>query len=217
MVEYKLNAELRTNFQKGATKRMRRAGQIPAVYYHHKEKPVALSLNLKELQMALHSSAHIYDLNISKKSHKSIIRGLQYDPVSEEIIHADFMGVSLEEKVTVSIPIRITGTAVGVKTFGGLLEQHLWELTVKCQASKIPDGVTLDVTNLNLGDSINASNIQIEDVEILTPSTASIVSVVKPSAAKAEEEVAKAEEEGAEAAETEESKKAKETKGKAEK
>jgi len=212
MVEYKLNAELRTDLQKGATKRIRRAGMIPAVYYHHKEKPVALTLNLKELQHALRSSSHIYDLDINKKSHKCIIRDLQYDPISDAIIHADFMGVSLQEMVTVNIPVHITGIAVGVKTFGGLLEQHIWELTVKCQASKIPDGVTIDVTNLNLGDSINAGNIKIEGVEILTAATASIVSVIKPSAAKAEEETSATVEEGeAEAPTTEE------TKGKPEK
>ncbi|MFH1213057.1 MAG: 50S ribosomal protein L25 [Candidatus Neomarinimicrobiota bacterium] len=199
MVEYKLNAELRTDLQKGATKRMRRAGQIPAIYYHHKEKPVVLSLNLKELLVGLRSSAHIYDLMINKKSHKCIVRGLQFDPISEEVIHADFMGVSLEELVTVNIPIHITGTAVGVKTFGGILEQHLWELTVKCQASKIPDGITLDVTNLNLGDSIFASNVKIEEVEIITSMSASIVSVVKPSGTKAEEEAEAAKEEEVEA------------------
>jgi len=220
MVEYKLNAELRTDLQKGATKRMRRAGQVPAVYYHHKEKPVALTLNLKELLLALRSSAHIYDLDINTKSHKCIIRGLQFDPLSEEVIHADFMGVSLQEMVTVNIPIHITGTSVGVKTFGGILEQHLWELTVKCQASKIPDGITLDVTELNLGDSINAGSIKIEGVEVLTPGTASIVSVVKPSGKTAEEEeAAKAleEAEGAETEESKETKETKETKGKAEK
>jgi large subunit ribosomal protein L25 len=218
---YKLNAELRTDFQKGATKRMRRAGLVPAVYYHHTEKPVALSLDLKDLKAALRSSAHIYDLDINKKSHKCIVRDVQFDPLSEEIIHADFMGVSLEEMVTVNIPINVTGIAVGVKTFGGILEQHLWELEVKCKASKIPDRVTIDVTNLNLGDSISANSIKIEGVEILTPGTASIVSVVMPTGTKAEEEAVK--EEGAEkaeaeeTAETKEAKETKEPKGKAEK
>jgi len=227
MAENKLNAEVRTDLQKGATKRMRRVGMVPAVYYHHNEKPVALSLKLDELKAALHSSTHIYDLSIDKKGHKCIVRSVQFDPISEEIIHADFMGVSLEETVTVNIPIHVTGTAVGVKTFGGILEQHLWELTVKCKASQIPDGVTIDVTELNLGDSIGANSIKLEGVEILTPSSASIVSVVKPTGIKAEEEeAAKVEgEEGEaeataetkEAAETKEGKESKESKGKSEK
>ena len=222
MVDYhKLNAELRSDFQKGVTKRMRRAGLVPAVYYHHTEKPVALSLDLKDLKEALRSSARIYDLNINKKSHKCIIRDVQFDPLTEEIIHADFMGVSLEEMVTVSIPINVTGAAIGVKTFGGILEQHLWELEVRCKASQIPDRVTIDVTNLNLGDSINAGSLNIEGVEILIPATTSIVSVVKPTGTKAEEEVAKeevTEEVGAEeTAGTQEAKETKETKGKTEK
>ncbi len=131
------------------------------------------------------------------------------------------MGVSLEEMVTVSIPINVTGTAIGVKTFGGILEQHLWELEVKCKVSQIPDRVTIDVTNLNLGDSINAGSLNIEGVEILIPATTSIVSVVKPTGTKAEEEVAKeevTEEVGAEeTAGTQEAKETKETKGKTEK
>ncbi|HPC35812.1 MAG TPA: 50S ribosomal protein L25 [Candidatus Marinimicrobia bacterium] len=215
---YKLNAELRTDLQKGATKRLRRAGLVPAVYYHHTEKPVSLSLNLKELKAALRSSARIYDLDINKKSHKCIVRDVQFDPISEEIIHADFMGVSLEEMVTVSIPINVAGIAVGVKTFGGILEQHLWELEVKCKASQIPDKITVEVTNLNLGDSINVSSIKIEGVEILTPATTSIVSVVLPTGTKVEEEAVKEEgAEEAEAEETAETKEVKETKGKAEK
>lgn len=221
MAEYILNAEIRTDLQKGATKRMRRAGMVPAVYYHHTEKPASLSLNLDELKTALRSSIHIYDLKINQKSHKCILRGIQFNPITEEIIHVDFMGVSLEEMVTVNIPIHVTGTAVGVKTFGGILEQHLWELTVKCKASQIPDGVTIDVTELNLGDSISAGYFKIEDVEIITPLTASVVSVVKPTGLKAEEEEVKEEgeeeAEGEEAEEAKEGKETKESKGKAEK
>jgi len=203
MLEFKLNSEPRPDLQKGATKRLRRAGKIPAVYYFHHTSPVAIVLDQKELITALHSKAHVYDLQIGKKSHKCILRKVQYDPVSDAILHVDFMGVSMDELITVSVPIRVTGTAVGVKTFGGILEQHLWELQVKCKATDIPDTITLDVTDLNLGQSINAGQIKLEGVTILTAPTASIVSVVQPTGAKEEEEAKVAAEAAAEEAEGE--------------
>lgn len=188
MSEYKLSTEIRTQFRKSDTKELRRKGKIPAVYYFHKTKPIPLIIDMKELKEAIHSDSHIINLQIGKKSHPCILRDIQHDPVSELITHADFMGVNLEEKISVNIPIIIVGTAIGVKTFVGVLTQHLWEIEAKCKATNIPDGVTIDVSNLNLGDSISIKDISLENVEILNSPTTSIVSVVKPSGAAAEEE-----------------------------
>ncbi len=200
MIEYKLNSEVRNDFKRSVTRQLRREGKIPAVYYYHHEKPIHLALDLKELRNAIHSGAHIFDLQLGKKSHKCILRDVQHDPVTDEIIHADFMGVSLDEYITVKVPVHLVGTAVGVKTFGGVLEQHLWEMEVKCKTVNIPDAITIDVTELNLGDSIKAGQIKLENVEILTPPTTSVVSIVQATGAKVEEAPKEAEE----AVETEE-------------
>jgi large subunit ribosomal protein L25 len=200
MTEYKLNSTLREDFKRSTTRQLRREGKIPAVYYHHHEKPIHLAVDLKELRNALHSGAHIFDLSLGKKSHKAILRDLQHDPLTDEIIHADFMGVALDEFITIKVPVHITGIAIGVKTFGGVLEQHLWDLEVKCKTIDIPEAVTIDVTNLNIGDAIKAGDLKLEKIEILTPTSASIVSVVQPTGAKVEE--AKPEEEAAITAET---------------
>jgi len=202
MLEFKLSAETRTALTKRDTKKLRLEGKIPSVYYYHAENPIPLCIDVKELKTALHSGAHIISLQIGGKSHPCIVRALQHDPVSEMVIHADFMGVNLEEKIVVSIPVKLVGTAIGVKTFGGILAQHLWELDVKCKAADIPDGVTIDVSELNLGDSIGVKDIQIANAEIQNVISASIVSVVKPSGVSDEEKPAEGEEtaEGEEAA-----------------
>jgi large subunit ribosomal protein L25 len=192
MSEYKLKSELRNDYRKTATKQLRRAGKIPAIFYFHREKPVGLIVDLKELKAGLLSHAHIFELQINTQKQKCILKELQHDPVSDEIVHADFMGITLKEEITVMVPLRLTGSAIGVRDFGGILEQHLWELEVKCKATEIPDEITLDISNLNIGDSISVEVIKMEHVEILTPLSSSIASVVKATGAKAaaEEEAA---------------------------
>ena len=215
MLEYKLSAEARTALTKRDTKKLRRDGKIPSVYYYHVENPIPLCIDVKDLNAALHSGAHIINLQIGRKSYPCIVRNLQHNPISEMIIHADFMGVNLEEKIVVSIPIKLVGIAIGVKTFGGILAQHLWELEVKCKAAEIPDGVTIDVSALNLGDSIGVKDIQIPNAEIQNVISASIVSVVKPSGVAEEEKPAEVEE-TAEGEEKEEEEKEEKTKKKKE-
>jgi large subunit ribosomal protein L25 len=188
MADYKLQSELRTNIHKSENKRLRNEGNIPAVFYFHQDKPVPLSVDVKELKGAIHSGANIYELHMGKKKHICILRDVQYDPVSEDIIHADFMGITMKEDITVNVPIHLEGNAIGVKDFDGVLAQQLWEIEVKCKATDIPDAFTVDVSLLNVGDSIAVSDISAENVEILTHQSSSIVSVVKATGAKAEEE-----------------------------
>ena len=188
MADYKLQSKLRTNIHKCENKRLRNEGRIPAVFYFHQDKPVPLSVDVKELKGAIHSGANIYELHMGKKKHICILRDVQYDPVSEDIIHADFMGITMQEDITVNVPIHLEGNAIGVKDFDGVLAQQIWEIEVKCKASDIPDAFTVDVSLLNIGDSIAVSDISAENVEILTPQSSSIVSIVKAAGAKAEEE-----------------------------
>jgi len=194
MSEYKLKSELRSDYRKTATKQLRRAGKIPAIFYFHQEEPIGLSVDLKDLKAGIQAHAHIFELQINTKKQKCILKELQHDPVSDEIVHADFMGITLKEEITVMVPLRLTGSAIGVREFGGILEQHLWELEVKCKATEIPDEITLDISNLNIGDSISVAAIKMENIELLTPLNTSIASVVKATGAKAAEEEVPAEE-----------------------
>jgi large subunit ribosomal protein L25 len=194
MSEYKLKSELRGDYRKTTTRQLRRTGKIPAIFYFHQEEPIGLSVDLKELKAGIQAHAHIFELQINTKKQKCILKELQHDPVSDEIIHADFMGITLKEEITVMVSLRLTGSAIGVRELGGILEQHLWELEVKCKATEIPDEITLDISNLNIGDSISAAAIKMENIELLTPLNTSIASVVKATGAKAAEEEVPAEE-----------------------
>lgn len=210
MAEYKIISEPRNNFTKGETKRLRREARIPAVYYFHKQKPIPISIGLKEIRSAIQSGNRIFDLTIGKVNHKCVVKDVQFDPVTDNAIHVDFMGVKLEEIIHIDIPINIVGESVGVKTADGVLTQHLWELEVKCKVSEIPEALTIDVSNLDLGDSISVSDIKLEkDVEILTPPSTSIVSIVKPTGAAVEEVVEEEVEEAVEEELKEESEKEK--------
>jgi len=206
MTEIKLSSELRTDLSKAQTKQLRRDGKIPAIYYFHQQKPVALIIDQKAFRTAMQSSARILDLQIGKKRHKCVIKDVQYHPVTDAIQHIDFMGVNLTETIHIKVPIHVKGEAVGVKTFGGVLEQHLWEIEVKCQVANIPEDITIDVSELGLNDSISVADLEIENAEILTTHSAAIVSVVLATGAKEEEEAEEEEElaEGEEGEETEE-------------
>ena len=206
MTEIKLSSELRTDLSKAHTKQLRRDGKIPAIYYFHQQKPVALIIDQKDFRTAMQSSARILDLQIGKKRHKCVIKDVQYHPVTDVIQHIDFMGVNLTEIINIKVPVHVTGEAIGVKTFGGVLEQHLWEVEVKCQVANIPEDISIDVSELGLNDSISVADLEIENVEILTTHSAAIVSVVLATGAKEKEEVEEEEElaEGEEGEETEE-------------
>jgi len=204
MANYKLNSQLRTDIHKSVTKQLRKEGKIPAVYYFHREKPIPLAVDLVELRNAIHSGAHIIELQMGDKKHICIIRDLQHNPITDEIIHADFMGITLKEDITVNVPIVVEGSAIGVRDFGGVLAQHLWEIEVKCKATDIPNNFTIDVSNLNIGDSITVSDLAADNVEILTSTDSSIVSVVKATGMKTETEAEELEE-GEEGEEAEES------------
>ncbi|MBU1064997.1 50S ribosomal protein L25 [bacterium] len=195
MANYKLNTQLRTDIHKSVNKQLRKEGKIPAVYYFHRENPIPLSVDLKELRSIIHSNAHIIELHMGDNKQICLLKDLQHDPVTDEIIHADFMGITLKEDITVNVPIVVEGSAIGVRDFGGVLAQHLWEVEVKCKATSIPDNFTVNVSALNIGDSITVSDLTAENFEILTSIKNSIVSVVKATGMKLEEDEEEDEEE----------------------
>lgn len=192
MKEFNLEAKRRTGLTRGETNRLRREGKVPGVYYFHKEEPIPVYVEKKELVKLIHSKAHIISLSIGRKKYKVIIRGLQHHPVTDDIIHVDFMGVTEKEVIEVEVPVHLKGEARGVKEFGGILEQHLWSLSIKCEADKIPDSVDIDVSELNIGDTVYVSDLKLEGIKILNPPSAAIVSVVRPAGVSEEavEEVA---------------------------
>ncbi|MCG3158944.1 MAG: 50S ribosomal protein L25 [bacterium] len=175
-----INVEVRNDIGKQAAKRLRREGRVPGVYYSGGVDPVALSVDAKELRAALAHKSSIMDVRLgSAEPVKCIIREVQWHPVYGTPVHVDFMGVKLTEKITMEVPIRLTGTAAGVKD-GGTLQQLLRSLEIKCLPLDIPDAVDIDVSNLNIHDAIYVRDLPAEKFEILNEPEQMVISVLAP-------------------------------------
>ena len=164
--QVKLKAEPRTNVGRSAVRKLRARGLIPAVIYGGKNEPQALQVAAREINtMMSHASGEnvLVELEIAGEgsSRTALVQEVQHSPVGGEIRHVDFHAISMDQMIQAEVPLEPTGTAVGVKTFGGLLEQSLRSLAIECLPSDLPDRITVDVSQLNIGDSIHVRDIQL--------------------------------------------------------
>ncbi len=191
MSESILNAQKRETTNKKGTKAIRREGRVPAIYYFHGQDSTALSIDEKELRGILSSDSNIIELAFddSKKT-KCVVRDIQWDPVTSKPVHVDFLGIKMTEKITIQVPVNLIGTATGVKNEGGIQQQLLRELEVEALPADLPEHFDVDVTDLEIGDSIHVSDIEIDKAKILNDPEQSIVSISHP---RIEEEVEEAE------------------------
>jgi large subunit ribosomal protein L25 len=186
MATVALKAVKREGVGKESAKKARAVGLIPAVLYGEGEEPLALAVDSKEFRPVMHTRARgnvIIDLAIEGSSRgdcKAIVREIQYHPVRRDIIHIDFQHISMTRQIVVKVPIVVLGEAVGVKSHGGILEHLLREVEVQCLPANIPEQVTLDVSDLDIGHSLQVKHLAAEGIKILTDSEASIVTVVAP-------------------------------------
>ena len=177
-----LTGSRRESIGKGAARKSRAAGRIPGVLYGHGETPVALSVSAREFELAVRKQGGnpIMGLGLDGGEHTALIRAVQYDPISHDIIHLDFLRISLTETIEVEVPIHLVGTPVGVKDGGGILEPILRELKVRCLPTAIPPFVEVDVAALNIGDSVHVSAIVAPEVDIVTDADVTVATVVPP-------------------------------------
>ena len=186
-----ITARSREGRGKGAARQTRREGRIPGVLYGHGEDSVPLTVDANELQRLVHTISienTIVDLDLgSGEPYKVLIRELQRHPFRDEFVHIDFFHVAMDEKIQVEVPIVLIGTPTGVKNKGGVLDHQLRELEVFCLPGSIPEKIELDVSHLDIGDSIHVSDIELPDVEILTDLDRSVVAVLAPTVIEVEE------------------------------
>lgn len=179
-----LKGTRREKLGKGGARKSRAAGEIPGVLYGHGETPVAVSVGAREFDVALrgHKGGNaIVSLSLSGSDFTALVRDVQYDPITHQILHLDFQHISLTESIEVSVPIHLTGIAVGVKDAGGILEPITRELDIRCLPTAIPASVDVDVTALNIGDSIHVRDLTLTGFEVLTDPDTTIATVVPPS------------------------------------
>jgi large subunit ribosomal protein L25 len=182
---------------KNAARKVRAAGQIPAVMYGHGEEPIPVAVDARTFQLALrhHKGGNaIVNLAVSGSEYTALIRDVQYDPVSRHVIHLDFQHISLTETVEVSVTVHLTGLPVGVKDGGGILEHITREVEVRGLPTALPPSIDVDVSGLNIGDSVHVRDLPAHDITILTDPDTTIATVVAPSVVeeKPAEEVAAA-------------------------
>jgi large subunit ribosomal protein L25 len=207
-----LPAELRERVGKGAARAVRRAGRVPAVIYGDRKDPLTISLDPRDVDRELHSPgffATLYDLEVGGKKHRVLPRDVQLDPVSDRTVHVDFLRVAQDTEVTVNVPVNFVNDeeSPGLKR-GGVLNIVRHEIEFSCRADTIPQQIEIDLTGLDIGDSVHISMIQLPEgvTPTITDRDFTVATVAAPSAVKAEaaEEQAAAEGEEGELPEGEE-------------
>ena len=178
---YKIEIENRDSVGKKATKLIRRAGKIPSVLYYKGETPVSASIDKQLLYRAIRSEQRIYEVEIDNESQYVMIKEVQYHPITDEIIHVDFMRVRRSEKMTISVPVVLVGKPLGV-TEGGILSQSITQIEISCYPTNVPESIEVNVDHLEINSSISVADVIIDDddIEIISASDISIASVIPP-------------------------------------
>jgi large subunit ribosomal protein L25 len=187
MATASLTATVRDNVGTGFARKVRQAGNIPAIIYGHGREPQKLSLVAREVDRLLgtiSAASTVIELSVEGTTARTLIREVQRHPVKRNIIHIDFQQLVAGEKVTVSVRIRFTGTADGVRNSGGILAETMHELSVRCDPSLIPEQVEVDVTPLTIGHSIHVRDLTLpEGVQVLDDAGATVCVCTAPAAA----------------------------------
>ena len=176
MKTLQISATKREGFGKKSAKAYRREGLIPCVIYGGGEEK-AFTIDAKELKQLIYTpNSYIVEINIDGVVEKAVMREVQFHPVREQILHIDFYRVQEGKPVAVSVPVRLTGNAEGVK-IGGKLALSARKLTVKGLVEFIPDEIVVDVTPLKVGQTIFVGDLAVENLTFVTPATTAVCAV----------------------------------------
>lgn len=177
MKQVVLKGEARKVGRKSETKNLRKAGLVPCVIYGQKMENLIFTVNAKELKTVTHTpNSYIINLDIDGQSHLAILHALQFDPVTDETIHVDFLSIDAAKPVVIDVPITIVGNSEGVKQ-GGKLMVEVRKLRVSGLIDQIPDILPIDITGLKLGKQIYAGELSFEGIQMVTPKSTCVCSV----------------------------------------
>lgn len=211
MSEITIQAKRRELSTKGAVNKLRKNGEVPGIYYTKGTEPIPISVPAISLKPIVYTAeTHIINLDLGdNEAKKSILKNIQFDPVSDKIVHIDFLGISLDKEIEIEVPISIEGQAKGIKD-GGIIQQSMHKLSVLCLPGDIPQHITINISDLGVGDAIHVKDLAIDNVKFLHNEEVIIVSIVMPRA-QAEATAAVAETPGEEKMEPEVISKGKQT------
>ena len=190
-----IEANERKTINKRSRNSLRNEGRVPGVLYGSRMEPIPIDVTrLKINPLVFTAKTNLISLKLDgHEEYECVIKDVQFDPVSDEVLHFDLIGLTRGEKIQLEVPIKLLGNAVGVKE-GGLLQESMHKLSIECLPKDIPQLLELEVTELNIGDSIHVSDLNFENITILNPENTIVVSVVLPKVEIEVEEVEEGEE-----------------------
>jgi len=184
---------------------MRSDGRVPAVVYGGSDESLSITLDSKEFEHALHrlvGEHALVNLKVgdSDTPQTVLIQSVQHDPLRDDPIHVDFLRVRMDEKIATTVHVTLVGTCQGVKMQGGILDQALRDIEIECLPEDLPEEITVDVTDLMIGDSLNVDDVTLPaGVVSLIPGDRVVAHVLAPRIVEEAEGAPEEVEEGAEA------------------
>ncbi|MFQ5669596.1 MAG: 50S ribosomal protein L25 [Acidobacteriota bacterium] len=180
-----IEVEERSARGKNASRRLRRSGRIPAVLYGSGKPVLSVTVDPKAIEGVLYSGAGenaLIELHLKGKNlqRQAMIKEYQTDPVSGDVLHADFVRIDLDTRVEVSVPVAVRGTAPGVKEQGGLLEMVHRQLKIQCLPGDIPEHVDVDISTLRIGDQVRVQDLKMGGTIVLQEKPDTVVVTVTP-------------------------------------
>jgi large subunit ribosomal protein L25 len=184
MASASLAAELRSETGKGAARKLRAAGRVPAVIYGHNREAQGLSVNARELGRLLEhiaAGSTVIELTLDGASPRTLIREIQRHPLKRNILHVDFQELVAGEKVAVACPLVFVGTPVGVREQGGLAEELMREIQISVDPANMPNHIDVDVANVTIGHPLHVGDLKLpEGVTALEDPSATVFAVAAP-------------------------------------
>ena len=180
-----LEANERKEINRQNTKSLRRQKRVPGIFYLKQSKPIAIDVSNQAIKpLVFTSQTHLISLKLDgHEDQECVLKDVQFDPVSDEVIHFDLIGITRGEKIEIEVPVQLIGSAIGVKE-GGLLQHNLHKLEVECLPKDIPERLEVNISELKIGDTIHVKDLNFENVDILNLEGSIVVSVVHPKVEK---------------------------------
>lgn len=197
-----IEAKERKTINKQSRNALRTNGRIPGIIYGRRMEPISIDVSKQDINPVVFTAqTNLISLKVEgHEEYECVIKNVQFDPVSDEIVHFDLIGLTRGEKIQLEVPIQLLGSAAGIKE-GGLLQQSMHKLNIECLPKDIPQSLDIEVTDLEIGSTVHISDLDFENITILNPENTIVVSIVLPKveveAAPAEEGEELGEEEGA--------------------
>ena len=189
MKTIEIKGSLRTDLGKKSSKQVRKAEGVPCVIYGEGENIHFFAPELSFKNLVYTHEAHLVDLNIEGKIYKTVLQDIQFHPVSDKMIHADFIRIFDDKPVIISVPVSVYGDSVGVMA-GGKLSVKKRSLKIKGLPKDLPESISVDISNLNIHDSVKVGDLSVDNIEFLDMKRTVVVTVATSRGAQKTEAVA---------------------------